>query len=295
LPHPDDLAARLRAGAPRLAELLVDDALATPLATLVGPGLALAEAAAGALGDDAERVLAERVAAALARLPKARLGTRLPRAVVDWARRVAELDWPLPEALTRRVLGRGPVRRLLREQVLRTLVDFGKRATLGLTENVVARNLTKIAFGTKHRPTPLGSLAEGFADTAVDGVIAGIAAELADPARAREQAAIRVAVLDALLEETGAALAALASPQVGPLLAASRRALTEWLPSLAADLRAGLELALAAELARPAGDLLADLGLAGVVREHATRLLAERLAAFLEKDAFARWLDETLR
>lgn len=285
--RPDLLLERLRAGAPRLAELLVDDALATPATDLIEPTRAFIDSAAQVLSETT-------LAALLSRLPASRLSSALPAGVLASARRVAELDWRLPRELTMRVLGRGPVRRLLREQVLRTLVDFARRATAGLTENIVARGISKIAFGTRSRPTPLGALAEGFADTAVDEVIEGIAAELADPTRAREQAAIRKAVLDALLEETGPELAALAAPQLSPLLTTARAALADWKPTFVADVTAALERLFAGEARRPLGELLADLGLREVVVAHALPLVRRRLDEFMGKPAFARWLADTL-
>jgi hypothetical protein len=248
------------------AEEIVDRVLAAPIAELTGPAVELLQSAAQAVAVDA---LAARIAGVLGRLPRERLGRSLPPPLVEAARAVAELDWRVPRALTLRLLGRGPVRRLLRGQVLRALVDFTRRFAAPFTDNALARGLGK-AFGK----TPIKGVAEGFADTAVDEVIEGIATELADPKRAREQAGIRVAILDALLEETGSDLAALVAPQVAALLAAARRALAAWAPRLAADPRAALALVFGSDLDRSLGDLLAEVGLREVVRAHAVRWLA---------------------
>jgi hypothetical protein len=304
----EELLARVRAGVPRLAELIVAEALATPVEVLAAPAREFVLDAARTLARDdaAAQALVARTRAFVAALPTNRLADILPPPVVAGLKQAAELHWSVPRDLTLRLLDRPPVRQLLRAQVLRTLVDFTRRATAPFTENVVARGLSKLAFGGPKNPTAFGSLrnvvsgeaerrAEGFADTAVDEVIAGIARELADPSRAREQAAIRVAVIDALLDETGGVLAGLSLPQVGPLVDVARRALAAWEASLPEDLVASFAVLLEKELARPLGDVLADFGLRDVVERQAIALVVARLGMFVEREPFARWVEEITR
>jgi hypothetical protein len=300
---PEELLARMRAGVPRLAELIVADALATPAGELMGPvqDFAAAVVSAIAADDGAEAMLVSRLAALIDALPDGPLGDAAPAALLGGARDVSALPFRVPRALMLRVLRREPVRQLLRAQILQTLVEFARKVTAPFTDNAVARGLSRLAFGDRQKPTTLGSIrgalsgeaekrAADFADTAVDEVIAGIARELADPARAREQAAIRVALMEAVLEETGAELAKVVKPQLAAMVKAARRALGAWGPSAKRDLEAAMVRVVADEAGRSLGDLLAELGLRETVAEHAARMVAERVGAFMEKEPFGEWL-----
>lgn len=314
----DELLGRLRAPGALvgLADLVVADALARPLAEVVpaewiaaalrevlrallastsagGTMVTWATGALAALGADARPVVA-----------------RLPAALHDAAQRLAELPWSVRREHTLRILDREPVRQLLRAQVLQTLIEFARRVSAPLTDNPVARGLgglSRLAFGRAARPGGLGSFASAFtseaarhaekraaefADPAVSELLEGIAVELSDPGRAPKQAALRVAVLEGVLEMTGAELAAIASVQLEPAIEVIRRGLGEWAaaPSFAADVLATLDGIFGRDAARPLGDILADLGVRDAVAARAAEALRGRLDSVVAGPAFAAWL-----
>jgi hypothetical protein len=74
------------------------------------------------------------------------------------------------------------------------------------------------------------------------------------------------------------------------MVKAARRALGAWGPSAKRDLEAAMVRVVADEAGRSLGDLLAELGLRETVAEHAARMVAERVGAFMEKEPFGEWL-----
>jgi hypothetical protein len=210
-----------------------------------------------------------------------------------------------------RLLDRPGVKQVLRAQLAHTLADFGRRATSPVSDNALARGLGGLGklAGQIARPSPLGAIASAvsgeverqvekrasdFADTAVAGVLAGIAEQASDPARAAQQAALRLELLDGLLSLTGGDLSELAHGGVPAQVATVRKALAAWVASaeFARDVEQPLAWILAREGERTVGALLDDLAIRGPVRLHACRAVRAAVARLVETDAFVAWLDD---
>jgi hypothetical protein len=115
---------------------------------------------------------------------------------------------------------------------------------------------------------------------------------MADPKKAREQAAVRAAVLEGVLELTAPMVVEPIQPQLAPALAIVRRALAAWSaePGFRADVAAVLEAVLAADATRPLGDLLGELRLRDVLARRAEEAVRARLGALVASEGFAAWL-----
>jgi len=317
------LLARLRrtdgpgTAAARLAALLVDEVLARRVGDLVridqvvdatrafARALAESEGAAGWLARlvaDVERDLAAE---------KRMVSQLVPAPLAAGAREIVELPLTVPRDVVTKLLDREPVRKLLRAQVIDTLVAFGRKAASPVADNPIARGiggLSKRALGqVASKPSALGALASAvsgeverqvekrasdFADTALDGILAGIADQLGDPARAKEQAALRLALLEGALELRGTDLAGLTHVPVADAVAIARRALAAWAaaPSFEADVRVPIEKAIAREADRPLGDVLAELGLRDAAAAQARAAIEPRFVELFASEAFAAWL-----
>jgi hypothetical protein len=293
---------RLRAPAAleRLAGLLVDDALARPLGELFDPPRLAEALRAIATSESAER----RVAAWLARAARdlgaetRTLAQLLPAPLAAAAREIVELPLTPRRATVEKLLDHPPVRRLLRGQVLAMLVDFARRAAAPFTDNRLARGLR--AFTPRAVADAVSGETErraaDFADTAVAEVLGGLAADLADPTRAREQSEVRGAVFQGALATMPAELVAPLAGNLDRAASIACRALAAWTssPRFEEELAALARFLVAEDAARPLGDLLADLGVRELAAVRARELVAARLGAVAGGDAFARWLDELL-
>ena len=209
-----------------------------------------------------------------------------------------------------KLLDREPLKKLLRAQVIDTLVAFGRRAASPVADNPIARGLGglgKLAMGQGSKPSAFGAIASAvsgeverqvekratdFADTAVEGILGGIADQVSDPARAKEQAAMREALLDGFLELTGAEAAQLVRGPIAERVAVTRKTLAAWAAeaTFVADVEALVTGLLAEEAARPLGDVLADLGLRDVAVTRGREAVQARLASLVSGAPFAEWL-----
>lgn len=322
MPTAAELLARLRdpsddGPSARLAVLIVDDVLATPVEELVDPGLvasALRESLQAAMASDA---VAERL---VQRLEGGRtwlathdrpVGDLIPAPLREGLRRFVQLPLQARREAVLKLVDRQSFRQVIRGQVTQTLVDFGRRAASPVSDNALARGLGGLGklAGQIARPSPLGAIASAvsgeverqvekrasdFADTAVAGVLAGIAEQASDPGRAAQQAALRLELLEGLLALTGSEVGELARGSVEGQVATVRQALAAWVAS--ADFDRDVEQPLAALLAlegrRRLGDLLDDLALREPVRSHAQRVVRAALARLTGSDAFVSWLGE---
>ncbi|MGO9834518.1 MAG: hypothetical protein ACLP1X_09905 [Polyangiaceae bacterium] len=314
--------ARLRAGggvAAGLAAAIVDDVLQRPVEELLG-----AHSLAGAVreglvalttSDSATQRITERLQGASRALSAEKRTTEaiVPSALADGMRGFARLpSAPSRDALLK-VLDRPPVRRMLRAQVIETLAAFGRRAASPVSDSSLARGLggiSKRALGQiASGPGALSRVASAvsseverqverratdFADTAVAGILAGIVDQAADPARRDEQAAVRIALVDGLLEMTGAELAGLSPGDAVSQVEVARSALAAWAtqPDFVRSLESALEAVLAEDAHRPLGDLLADFAIRDTVVKHATGVVEHAIARLVAGPAFERWLTE---
>ncbi len=242
------------------------------------------------------------------------LGRRSSPSLQAGARELAALEVTPPRAVVEKLLDREPIKKLLRAQVVDTLVAFGRKAASPVADNRIARGLgglSKLAMGQGSKSSTFGAIANAvsgeverqvekratdFADTAVAGILDGIAAQLSDPARAKEQVATRLALLDGFLELTGAEVAQLGRGPVADRVVVARKALAAWAAEGAfeADVEALVTTVLAKEGARPLGDVLTDMGLREVAAARATEFLTKRLSALVAGEGFAMWLEGVL-
>jgi hypothetical protein len=326
MPDKTDVLARLRDPRPdgpadRLAALIVADVLGRSIRELVDAKAAAASLAEGIRALTASDAAEANVIAALehgARELAAHndpIETVIPDALQSGLRALVQLPAAPKREAIMKLLDREPIKKLLRAQVIDTLIAFGKKAASPVADSSIARGiggLSKLAFGQlASRPSPLGSIASAvsneverqmekratdFADTAVGGILEGLADQVSDPARAAEQAAVRLAVLEGILALTGADIAALGGGSIPGRVQAARKSMKAWAASatFAADIEAGLALLLARDGDRSVREILTDLAIVDVVEARARTVVRERITAIAEGDAFATWLGELL-
>jgi hypothetical protein len=326
--EPQSLQARLKdtsEGGPldRLAVLGVEHALEQPLEALLPPAFLARSLVAGLEGwlasESAEQELATataRIRQALLKDPRSlreALPLELTQALTELARRRYSPDRRLVMA----VLDRPPVRALVRGLLLNVLMDFSRRLSAPVTENKVARGLgglvRQAAEQARSSAGAFGSLASAFSeelerqverrardfvDSALSGVLQQAADAICDPARAPEQAEMRVALVEGAL---GVQLAQVGQEMgrmdVPATVAAVRQGLSRWLASggAAAELERGLVRLLEHDGKRPLREVLAPLGLLAPARELGREVLRARLAPLMASEPFARWLAELLQ
>jgi hypothetical protein len=306
--------------AARLAGLIVEDALGRTLGEVLDVkfaagaarevlrAFAASDAAAARVTDWIEEW--ERTLAA----EKRPIGALVPASLKTGAHDFAALPVTPPADVIEKLLDREPLKKLLRAQVVDTLIAFGRKAASPVADSPIARGLgglSKFALGPSSKPSALGAIANAvsgeverqvekrasdFADTAVKGILDGISAQLSDPARAKDQAAMRLALLDGFLELTGAEVVQLGHGPVAARVAVGRKALAAWVEdaSFEADAEALVNAVAGKDLARTLGEILADLGVKEVVTAKAKEAVARRIAVLVGGDAFAAWLDDLL-
>jgi hypothetical protein len=314
--------ARLRTDGPdspaaRLAALVVEDVLSRPVEALVEPA-AWAEGVRDALraltaSDAAEAVIvarAELAATELAAEKRAFLQI-VPASLRAGAKALAEVPMTPRRDAVMKLLDRDPLKQLLRAQIVATLIDFGRKAASPVADNPIARGLGGISKLVASKPSALGRVASAvsgeverqvekratdFADTAVAEVLDGIADHVSDPARVKEQAAVRASLVDGLLESTGADLAELVRGHAPAQVAAARKALAAWVaePAFLSDVQSAIAKAIEKEAKRPLGDVLADLALRDVVKAHAVKRVEKGVRDLVAGEAFGQWLGDLL-
>ena len=300
----------------RLAWLLVDDALGRTLSDLLDVRLFAAALREGIRAFASSDAAAARMAAIVEEgektlaAEKRTIGALLPASLKTGAHDFAALALTPPGDVIEKLLDREPVKKLLRAQVIDTLIAFGRKAASPVADNPIARGLgglSKLALGQGGKPSAFGAIANAvsgeverqvekratdFADIAVAGILDGISAQLSDPARAKEQAALRLALLDGFLELTGAEVATLGRGPTAARVAVARKTLAAWAAeeTFEAEVEALATALLAKDVGRTLGDVLRDLGLEDVVSEKAREIVRRRVAAFVAGERFAEWL-----
>jgi len=268
-----------------LAEVLLDGCMGRPLQTLLPPTLCaeLGRAVALAVLRDpqADVRLAQGLTLAQSRLRRVpTLRSLLSADAVLLLQELARTPYVPERTLLVALLSRPPFRRLNRELMLGTLVDYTRRIRSTLSDPNAGRNLGmlgRLATQAVQRGTAaVGAVASGvasvvtdelerqmqrraaeFAEGAVDELVARLAATLTDPTRTAEHIELKLALLDFALDLRGEALAnELGRSQ--PLRVASqlRSTLLTWLdrPEAASDLTAALTWLYAQDIAgRPWG------------------------------------------
>jgi hypothetical protein len=319
----DTLLERLRSeeATASLARLVVSDLLSRPPAEVIDARFT-AELVQRSLhgwlqSDAAETRTLEAVARLRSRLAEEdrQLGDVVSEDLVAAARRLAARPYQPAQKTLLAILDRGPVRRLVREILRETLIEFAKRVRAPVAENRVAKSLGGLGRFAKSaaraRTGSIGALAGGlmgavsdeverqmerraaeFADGAISGVLQRFTDELCDPRRAEDQAALRGAFLDGILALRGSD-AAEELDRIDPeeLVSWLRSGLSDWTErdDFAETIEGIVARALAEVDAPTLGDLLDQNELREAIVGPAIELVRRRLQPVLGSDAFADW------
>lgn len=307
-----------------LAEALVDDALATPIGELVSPPALANEIVEGVRAwlnsDKAHEAQLNwaRKARHWLRSRAMTLGQATGSAVEDAALDLAALPYVPSREILVFLLDREPMRLLLRELFMDSLLKFGNKLRGPLTANPVAKGLGGLGRFARDRAraTALGAFASEvadrlgdeverqiekraieFAEAALSGLVVRLADLLSDPARAQQQAALREALVDGVFalqtSELAEEMERLNSAKRSEIL---RRGIGLWFSTEEAfghvhDAIVGL---LDGYAERPLGKVLAEAGLLDPYRELALASIRRRLIPFAKGDAFRSWLERRL-
>lgn len=240
-----------------------------------------------------------------------RLGDQLPRELSDGLRALVRRPLVVERGLLQKALAQEPVRRLTRELMVGTLLDYGRKLRTAVLEPPKKTEDGKSSLGSFGRLASgamrvgtgaLGAIAGAVVPTAVsdeieqklqrktlelaDGAVSDLNQRiiqlLTDPGRGAEQAALRLSFLDMLFDLTGAELAReLAKLEVEPTVDLAWSAATAWLQ------RPESEAELLALVTRLLGLEAGDPQAAGGRRSLGSQSLSTVLAAL--------GIDETLR
>lgn len=314
-PDTESLPAQLRRpeAADRLAGRLVADLLASELGGRLADDLAriVAQvAAAGAANPTTEQYLGRRVEAALAEAAAdpSSLQDRLPPELVALLRELAARSYSPKRTLVLAVLDREPVRKLIRALLVDVLVDFGRKiasVAAPLTNSRVGKGLGALgAFAGAVGAGVVGAVsgelerqvekrAAEFADLGISRVLQKLADFASDSSLAREQAELRRALLDGLLELPVTEVAQdLRRHDPALVLERTLAALksywgrAESRARLAADIRALAQ----GDPQRTLGSVLAEMGLRAEIETALRELLVPRMRQI----DWAAWLSEAL-
>lgn len=216
--------------------------------------------------------------AALRKLP--RLRAVVPPDFVLLAKELLRLPYVPDRALIVALLSRPPFRRLNRELMTGTLIDYSRRIRSTLSDPNAGRSLGmlgRLATQAVQKGTAaVGAVAGGvasvvtdelerqmqrrageFAENAVDELVGRLATTLTDPARAAEHVEIKLSLLEFVLDLPGETVAnELGRAQPLAVVAPLRAALLRWLdrPQAVDEITAALHWLYAQDVGLPAGD-----------------------------------------
>lgn len=301
----------------RLAELSVDAVFSMPLRTLAPEDKVVAlvkEGLRGWLDTDSALLNLERAVKEISSELSAqseRIEDVLPEQLREGVEAWLARPWSPDRAVVLAALDRAPVRALIRKLLLDAILEFG-RGMGGGTAGSVAKGIGGIAKFAAERTGTLGALvgavggevnrqlesrASDFADAALSGIIQKIADEFSSPARAKQQAELRVAIFEGVLTLRGTQLGKelLRADVVGGTRI-TRDAISNWLetPEANGQLERTLKRILQHESERPLREVLEELGLHDVAKKHATEALAERIKEIAATQKFREFVRELL-
>lgn len=161
---------------------------------------------------------------------QARLRDALPKEVLALLRALLSLPYTPNRAWLVGILSREPFRRLNREIMLGTLLDYSRRLRTTVADGGLGKGLGALGRlageAVKKSTSALGSIAPGmtsaiqdefeqkmqrrtaeFAEGAVDEMVQRVATTLTDPLRAAEHTELKLALLDFVLDLRGAEVA----------------------------------------------------------------------------------------
>jgi hypothetical protein len=301
-----ELLAALRDASPggataKLCALLADDLLERAIGDLVTPRVTAEHVvkilAAGAAGPAAARRLTAPVLewAETYRDDKQPLGKLVPPEIAGAARDLAAHGFTPDRKVVQALLASDPVHRFMREAMSEALMAYAK----GTPMSGLVGLGKKMAEAAVARTGALGAAIErgtnDVVDTALAALLERVTDVLTDPRRARDQAALRRALVDATLglrARDGAREGERARPlEIAEIV---RRHASAWAarPEAASELEDVIVAALGDDLGRPARELLIELGVLAAVRAALVDGLGRALRPALHGEAFAAWLAE---
>lgn len=287
--------------AKRLADLLVANALSTPLQKLVPLDDAL-EAVRNGLIDyvrsESSLESFSRVVDGQLELLKtynAPLSELLPPQFVRALRQQALRPWSPGSRSLLKALDHEPVRGLISRIVVQAVVDFST-AGRSSTRKKARQGLDAVLGSVgQELGDKLQQKAEAFAQKAVSGVLGIVVDELSDPKRAKQQAALRASILSGVLSIEADNLAEeLDKLDLSGCADLFRQSLGAWLESKEGQrvftrwLRGLLEPV----WSRRFGDVIAQHGLDRVAKRQLPRIVEARVRAFAESDEFRRFVKD---
>lgn len=307
----------------RLAALVVEHELAQPFETLLPPAL-VARAVKSSLegwltSETADRELAAAVEELQRHLSEDKRSVReaLPPELTQGLARLSGHHYSPDRTLVLAVLDRPPVRALVRGLLLNVLLDFSRKLSAPVTDNRIARGFSGLArFAAEQARGSGGTLggiagalseelerqvekrARDFADAALSGLFQQFADALTDPSRADEQAEMRAALLDGVLdlrlERLGRELTHVDVPRGAGVV---RETLSQWLatPEGPAQLEAWLTRVMKAQGQRPVREVLGTFGMLGTFEQVGRESVRGRLAPIVASGPFAHWLEGLMR
>jgi hypothetical protein len=288
-------------GAELLAQRWINDVMAQRLDALFVPAhaaSALMEVLKGlAASDSAEALMVERAEAICARFEKEgrALSEVLPAPLADTVLTFAARPHPVQRQLVLRVLDREPVRELIRALLLDALIDFGKRLASPVSGSRMGKGLGALgslagAVGAGVLGAVGGEFEKGverkaaeFADAGLSRILQRIVEKASDPRQAREQAELRAALVEGVLEvPVQELIAEVRRSDPRAVAAEARRALQHYTarPEVASELEAELTLALAPFAQETLGAFLERLGIRDPISKSLQPLLVARIQAF---------------
>lgn len=301
----------------QLAALILDDLLGRPVADVLKTQ-ALASSGIEVLANWIRSPLAEvrlleawrSGIEALGAQPQ-NLGDLAPDELRRALEQLASQHYSPDRELVRMLLDRPPVREVFRDLLTETLSAFGKKMSAGGPAGGALGALGKISGGRG----PVGGLlgrvggvatavsgeverqlerrVPEFVDSGLSQILQRFVDLLSDPARAAEQAGVRLALLEGLWElrcsDLAAELTRLDEDAAATVL---RKSLGAWLDrdDAEAQVTAWLDGALASYGDRDVRSVLAELDLADVFERQAVPVAHQAALRLFATDAFGEWL-----
>jgi hypothetical protein len=294
----------------RLIHLLAEDLLARPIGELVAPRQAAETfrrlVAAICESDAAILRLVQPVLAAAeaAHEDKARLRDLVPADIRATLYDLADHRYTPDRQIVSKLLASDPVKQFLRDLVAESIEAFSSKLKAPLAGIM---GFGKAAADTaKSRTGALGALvgaaqdrlsrgSSDVVDAALDALLARLVDQLCDPKHAREQAALRTALLDSALALRARDVAK-ELERARPLDVAEivRGHVRRWAarPEAVDEVVRLIDTAIAADFAQPLGEAAQAWGIHAPVRAALVEGLGRVLLPFLRSPAFVAWQKE---
>lgn len=233
---------------------------------------------------------------------------------------LAERSFTPSKDLVLALLDREPMRQLLRRLLIDALIGFGARLRAPVADNRLTRGLGDLGRFARaqamSRAGALGTLATEvvgavsgeverqlekraaeFADSILSDTLQKLAGLLSDPELADEQAELRLALLEGILELPSLRLAdEIEGTDVRAVTGIVRERLGVWLegPDAEETLASSIEWLLGRDAERTVGTVLDELGLREPVVALVREVVLEGMQVLVSGDRFGLWLSDLL-